>query len=529
MRPATQPGSVGNSATVNLYPGGAPATLESPTIPKEGQILKERFKLLEMIGRGGMGMVFRAKDLHMDGEPVIAIKLLSAELRNNADAQAALQRECRKVRMLAHDSIVRVFEFYRSDDQAFITMELLEGESLDQMMKKFPRGMTMAKAWPIISNAGGALAYAHRQKPPYVHYDFKPSNIFMTRQGQVKVLDFGVARAVRTGGDGGVQTLFDPTRVSAFTPKYASCEMMAYMDPDPRDDVYALACFTYELLGGKHPFGGMPALQARTQKLKPAAIASLNAQQNKALLHGLEFERADRTRSVDQFLNELSPDNSTAKRFSGSRVALIAALSLLVVAVAARTYQSMHARHLATAVSAATVAQALSSSSVSSTQIMQNDSDVSANSQAMQSEESSVTAAAEAATSLASVPASNDSVPAISGPVKPKVIKHAHVLSGAASIATPVTQQAIDGKAACAQIFQACKEAGFVLGGMKRGNGIQADCVTPLLKGTTQPNNASRSLPTVPFEVIRACRAQYRSENKGFGESRTERRTTYGE
>lgn len=522
MQPAT-----GNhpDATVKLYPGDTPSTLESPTTPKAGQILNQRFQLLELIGRGGMGVVFRAKDLHMDGGPFIAIKLLSDELRNNADAQAALQRECRKVRMLAHDAIVRVFEFYRTDDQSFITMELLEGESLDRIMKKSPGGMPITEAWPIISNAGGALAYAHRQKPPFVHYDFKPSNIFMTLQGQVKVLDFGVARAVRSGADaGGVQTLFDPTRVAAFTPKYASCEMMSYMDPDPRDDVYALACFTYELLTGQHPFGGMPAIQARTQDLKPRPIASLSTQQNKAILRGLEFERADRTRSVDQFLSELSPDNSRANRFSIPRVALITVLSLIVVAVAARGYQSwQEKKRFASILSSATIVQSLSSSSASSIQSVQSSSDVSASMQSIESSANSVTQTAAVQTTPA--PGSSQLAPTETALPTPKNVKPHHAISSVSSSSTPVTTaaepKAVDGKAACESILKACREAGFVMGGIKRGNGMQADCLKPLLTESAQPKTATRPLPRVPSELITACRDQYRRENRQPGESRT--------
>ena len=284
-----------------------------------GDTLLGRFKLRRIIGRGGMGVVFAANDLQMQGEPPVAVKLLNETMRANPIADAALQRECRKVRMLANDAIVRVFEFYRAGSDAFITMELLEGESLDLLIKRFPEGMPCGDAWPIIRGAAEALAYAHRQDPPFVHSDFKPSNVFLTENGRVKVLDFGVARAARSPDSVSGLSLFDPARYGAMTPAYASCEMLAGLNADPRDDVYAFACVVYEMLAGKHPFEQTPADQARMLKLEPKAISQLSARRNAALARGLAFERSDRTASVQNFITDLAPPDEPAARGTESR------------------------------------------------------------------------------------------------------------------------------------------------------------------------------------------------------------------
>jgi serine/threonine protein kinase len=253
-----------------------------------------------------MGLVFAASDLQMQGEPQIAVKLLNEDMRDFPVAAMALERECRKVRMLGHENIVRVFEFYRSGEQTFITMELLDGESLDVIIKRFPEGIPTEDAWPIIRGCADALAYAHRQSPPFVHSDFKPSNVFVTRSGQVKVLDFGVARAARTPDAKTTNlSIFDPAQYGALTPAYASAEMLAGLNSDPRDDIYALACVTYEMLRGEHPFARRPADQARSLMLKPNPIPGLGARINKALAHGLAVDRINRTVSVAQFLQEL--------------------------------------------------------------------------------------------------------------------------------------------------------------------------------------------------------------------------------
>lgn len=311
----------------------------APAGARVGDVLIGRFKLSKIIGRGGMGLVFAANDLQMQGEPQIAIKLLNEAMRANPIADIALQRECRKVRMLANDAIVRVFEFYRSGDQAFITMELLEGESLDRVIERHPDGISFDEAWRIVRPVADALCYAHRQNPPFVHSDLKPPNVFLTNSGRVKVLDFGVARAVRaTDGTVSGLTLFDPAKYGALTPAYASCEMLAGLNAHPSDDVYALACVTYELLSGRHPFALTPADEARAKKLTPKPIGRLSARQNAALAHGLALERSERSSSVEQFVTELEQAGRRAEQRVRRVVVVSAAACAAVLLVAVGSY-----------------------------------------------------------------------------------------------------------------------------------------------------------------------------------------------
>jgi serine/threonine protein kinase len=300
------------------------------------QVLLNRFEIQAELGRGGMGTVYSARDLHMEGQPRVAIKLLRDEFRRDSSAVTGLERECRRVRMLAHDAIVRVFEFYRSDEYVFITMELLKGETMDAVIKRFPQGMPFSDAWPLIKSSGDALSYAHHQSPPYVHYDFKPQNVFLTETRLIKVLDFGVARAIRTKVADNAHTRLYETAVYGFTPPYASCEMLSGIEPDPRDDVFSFACFTYELLSGTHPFDNMRATMARELCLAPKPIASLSAARNRAIAKGLAFDRVERSSSVEEFLNALQdiPKSSSSgfARFAlpaAATAALAAAGSLL--------------------------------------------------------------------------------------------------------------------------------------------------------------------------------------------------------
>ncbi|RMD66157.1 serine/threonine protein kinase, partial [Candidatus Parcubacteria bacterium] len=167
--------------------------------PHEGDILKNRFVLEKLIGRGGMGAVFKARDLRKeearDREPFVAVKVLSGDIRNYPDAFIALQREAKKAQKLAHPNIVIVYDFDRDGGTAYMTMELLEGESLADIIRRHPHGLPLKEALPIIRGIVEGLDYAHRQG--IVHADLKPSNVYVTRSGVVKVLDFGIARVLR--------------------------------------------------------------------------------------------------------------------------------------------------------------------------------------------------------------------------------------------------------------------------------------------------------------------------------------------
>jgi len=268
-------------------------------------ILKERFELLSVIGSGGMGTVYKALDLRKleakDLEPYVALKVLGKALKNHPYAFVALQREAKKSQKLAHPNILTVHDFDRDGDITFMTMELLEGESLDKFLFQYKGvGVPYKKAIKIIRDFCAALEYAHQHS--IIHLDFKPGNIFVT-PNNTKVLDFGIARITKDKKD---PKDFDAGAFSALTPTYASLEMLQGQDPDPRDDVFAAAMICYELLSGQHPFNRKSADKAYAEKLKPKRIKSLAKRQWKALEHALAFERKTRTPSVKQFITEFT-------------------------------------------------------------------------------------------------------------------------------------------------------------------------------------------------------------------------------
>ena len=289
----------------------APSAQRGPTKIEPGAVLRGRFKLDSILGVGGMGSVFLGSDLikvrAKDKHPRVALKVLNEDFKQHPDSFIALQREASRQQKLAHPNIATVYDFDQTEDGlAFLVMELLEGQPLNEFIKKVVRpkgGLPFAEALPMTQGLGAALVYAHERN--IVHSDFKPGNCFLTKDGQMKVLDFGIARAVKNPGAAeGETTIFDPGKLGALTPAYASTEMLEGEEPDPRDDIYALACVTYELLTGKHPFNKIPANKARDSGLVPEPIKGLTRKQWRGLERGLAFTRDKRSQTTAQFLIE---------------------------------------------------------------------------------------------------------------------------------------------------------------------------------------------------------------------------------
>ena len=275
-----------------------------------GVVLKERFVLKEELGKGGMGTVFKALDLRKveanDREAFVALKVLNVDFRDDPVSLMALQRETKRAQTLSHPNIITVYDFDRDGAHVFMTMECLQGKPLNNLIRELPAGgMSFRKAWPIIEGICAALAYAHKKN--IVHSDFKPGNVFITEQQEAKVLDFGIATAIGRPDKGADATVFNARDLGAMTPAYASLEQLREQPPDPRDDIYALACVCYELLTGQHPFRKLSAENALGLNLHPKAIPGLKRNQWKALQRGLAFKQEDRIKSVDEFVKLLQP------------------------------------------------------------------------------------------------------------------------------------------------------------------------------------------------------------------------------
>ena len=295
-----------------------------------GTVLKERFKLVEILGHGGMGTVYKAEDERdieaNQRKTFLAIKVLNDEFRNDTDLLRALHGEARKTQQLAHPNIVNVFDFDRDGSVVYMTMEYMTGLPLDDFIKSQPNGISTDSAINMVNQMASALTYAHSNH--IIHSDFKPGNIYIGENQKIKVLDFGIARVAKSEQ---LSTDFDAGVLGGLTPAYASLEMFNEEDPDPSDDLYALACVAYELLTGRHPFNKRGSIKAMNEGLEPKKIPTLNPKQWKALKKGLAFERKHRYAEIQDFVDGLNAKKSKLPIIAG-----VTGVGLILAAILAK-------------------------------------------------------------------------------------------------------------------------------------------------------------------------------------------------
>ena len=311
-------------------------------------VLRDRYELLAILGRGSSGTVYKALDRHRANlaaaAQCVALKVLKPDSWDRGDSLAQLEHEFHQAQSLSHPNIVSMFDLDRDRDTYFLVMELLEGELLSDILRRLDhRPMARAQALAIIGSIGAALAHAHRRD--VVHADLKPRNVMITSGGEVKVLDFGFARTQAL--EPFVGDLRDEGIAGSRTPAYASAERVNGEPADASDDVYSFACIAYELLAGRHPYGGRSATLARAHGRDPQRIASLNGRQWNALRTALHWSRAERRIDVVELITALgctdTPQKlilphqlfvSDADEAAGSTRRRFAVLSLVLLAAA---------------------------------------------------------------------------------------------------------------------------------------------------------------------------------------------------
>jgi serine/threonine protein kinase len=330
--------ALADDITVDLFPvdSAAVAELDTPA-PSDspvkelgvGEVLCGRYVIESQLASGGMGTIYKALDRsrseHTDADAYVAIKVLHEKTRTRSDVLAKLRREFYCAQALSHRSIVKVFEL-DLHQFPFFSMELIDGESLRGVMQRFhPLPLPRPYVWAVIREVGEGLAHAHDRR--VIHGDIKPQNVMVTNSGEVRILDFGISG-----------------ELAAVTPAYASCELLEGREADPRDDIFAVACLSYELLAGEHPFQHRRSTEARSMKITPSRPPGLSGRQWKMLAQGLAWDRADRPASLRDWLAELDlgraplgpmphPEDSKASPLmrSGVASALIALIAATIV------------------------------------------------------------------------------------------------------------------------------------------------------------------------------------------------------
>ncbi len=273
---------------------GAGATLKDSLDGLHARLaIPARYEVLDELGRGGMGIVYKVRDVETC--EIVAIKILKPGIASDPAMRENLRKEVCLARKVTHKNVCRIHEFTRSETTACISMEYVDGESL--LSKLHRRGaLSVADAVEIAQQICAGLREAHAQG--IVHRDLKPANIVIARDRAVKIMDFGVARRTRDAGDQTTGTL-------AGTPAYMSPEQLEMKPVTASTDIYAVGLVLYEMVTGAPAFSGENAIalalqQIREMPKRPSEIIStIPAKLDAAILKCLEKDPAKRFASVD--------------------------------------------------------------------------------------------------------------------------------------------------------------------------------------------------------------------------------------
>ncbi|RJP26223.1 MAG: serine/threonine protein kinase [Candidatus Abyssobacteria bacterium SURF_5] len=257
----------GTSQEVFNQKRGAAATLE--TCPSAAAVVGPdgRYCIRHEIGRGAMGIVFRAYDSVLARD--VALKQLPDSMSHDEKLAMRFQQEARTLARLNHPNIVHVYDFVEQNGQCWIAMELVEGEELDALLRK--KGpLPIHEAVRLIVQLAEALAYAHEHG--VVHRDVKPANIFVTGEGLLKIGDFGLAKLAQS-------SLHTHTGTVLGSPAYMSPEQAEGKEADSRSDIYAFGVTVYKILSGHLPFtGGLETVIVQKLTREPPSLRGRNDQ-----------------------------------------------------------------------------------------------------------------------------------------------------------------------------------------------------------------------------------------------------------
>jgi tetratricopeptide (TPR) repeat protein len=255
----------------------------------------DRYEFQKKLGQGGMGAVYRAFDKQL--QKIVAIKLLLDSDLPSDMAKKYFFREAQTVSILSHPNIVGLYDFGEMDGRPFISMEFIEGRNLEQIAKKSPI-LPLRLMLPICVQLSDALDYAHAKK--VIHRDIKLGNVMVTPDEHVKLMDFGLAKAITENPDRSLLVIG--------TPYYMAPEQIAHEDIDHRVDIYALGILMYRLATGHLPFESGDVLRAQRFEAPPDPLAynpELPKQLVGVILHCLEKRPEDRPQRAAEIVERL--------------------------------------------------------------------------------------------------------------------------------------------------------------------------------------------------------------------------------
>jgi eukaryotic-like serine/threonine-protein kinase len=285
-------------------PGGPPAkvqseVLRSTTVFAPGMLLGARYQILKILGQGGMGAVYQARDQELDR--IIALKVIRPELAANPSILQRFKQELILSRHVTHKNVVRIFDLGEADGTKFITMEFIEGEDLRGVLRHHGT-FSARKAVVIIQQVCRALEAAHAEG--VIHRDLKPQNIMRDPQGRIVVMDFGLARSLESDG-------LTQTGALVGTLEYMSPEQALGAQLDQRSDLFAVGLIFYELLTGKAPYKADTAIASLMKRTHKRAVpasdvdSSVPVSLSAIVSRCLERDPKDRYQNTTELLREL--------------------------------------------------------------------------------------------------------------------------------------------------------------------------------------------------------------------------------
>ena len=280
------------------------AVTETMETPKDdltsGMVFAGRYQIIDELGKGGMGRVYRVLDKKLNEE--IALKLIKPEIAIDKKTVERFSNELKIARKIGHKNVARMFDLNVEKGTHYITMEYVRGEDLKKLIRKMGQ-LSVGQAIPIAMQICEGLGEAHRLG--VVHRDLKPQNVMVDEDGNARIMDFGIARSVETKGITGAGVMIG-------TPEYMSPEQVEGKEVDQRSDVYSLGVILYEMVTGQVPFeGDTPfTIGVKQKSEKPKDPKELNTQipndLNRVILKCLEKERENRYQSAGELQNELT-------------------------------------------------------------------------------------------------------------------------------------------------------------------------------------------------------------------------------